>query len=213
MNEMVKVFENKEFGKVRVVTIDKEPWFVSADVCRALEIGNPRQAMTRLDDDEKNTVILNDGTPGNPEKTVVNEPGLYSLVLSSRKPSAKKFKRWVTHEVLPSIRKHGMYATKETVEAMINDPDYGIELLKTIKEERQAKEQLKVELDQSKEWYTIKRVAQFNDVSWKTFSWRKLKEASADLGYEVKKAFDANYGQGNVYHVKVWKRVYPSLEL
>lgn len=105
----IKIFENPEFGKVRTTVIDGEPWFVAADVCRALEIGNPRQAMTRLDNDEKNTVTLNDGIKGNPNKTVVNEPGLYSLVLGSRKPEAKAFKRWITHEVIPSIRKNGGY--------------------------------------------------------------------------------------------------------
>lgn len=76
----IQIFNNPEFGEVRTVVIDDEPWFVAADVCRALDIGNSRQAVTRLDDDEKNTVTLNDGIPGNPEKTVVNEPGLYSLV-------------------------------------------------------------------------------------------------------------------------------------
>lgn len=104
-----QIFNNPEFGQVRTVVIDDEPWFVAADVCRALDIGNSRQAVTRLDDDEKNTVTLNDGIPGNPEKTVVNEPGLYSLVLGSRKPEAKAFKRWITHEVIPAIRKTGGY--------------------------------------------------------------------------------------------------------
>lgn len=105
----IQIFDNPEFGQVRTVVIDDEPWFVAADVCRALDIGNSRQAVTRLDDDEKNTVTLNDGIPGNPEKTVVNEPGLYSLVLGSRKPEAKAFKRWITHEVIPAIRKTGGY--------------------------------------------------------------------------------------------------------
>ena len=105
----LQIFQSPEFGRVRTTVVDGEPWFVAADVCRALDIGNSRQAMTRLDDDEKNTVTLNDGIPGNPEKTVVNEPGLYSLVLGSRKPEAKAFKRWITHEVIPAIRKTGGY--------------------------------------------------------------------------------------------------------
>ena len=115
MND-VKIFENHEFGEVRTTVIDGEPWFVAADVCRALDIGNSRQAMTRLDDDEKDTVTLNDGIPGNPEKTVVNEPGLYSLVLGSRKPEAKAFKRWITHEVIPAIRKTGGYHVPQSPE-------------------------------------------------------------------------------------------------
>ncbi|MGO5486412.1 phage antirepressor [Selenomonas montiformis] len=115
-DEEIQIFNNPEFGEVRTTVIDGEPWFVAADVCRALDIGNSRQAMTRLDDDEKNTVILNDGIPGNPEKTVVNEPGLYSLVLGSRKPEAKAFKRWITHEVIPAIRKTGGYSVPQSPE-------------------------------------------------------------------------------------------------
>ena len=108
MNEL-QIFKNNVFGQVRVVEQNGEPWFVAKDVCNCLEINNSRQALSRLDDDEKNSVILNDGTPGNPEKSIVNEYGLYSLVLSSRKPEAKEFKRWITHEVIPSIRKYGSF--------------------------------------------------------------------------------------------------------
>lgn len=103
MNQL-QVFNNQEFGQVRTMIIDGSPWFVAKDVCECLDINNSRQALARLDSDEKNSVILNDGTPGNPEKGIVNEYGLYSLVLSSRKPSAKAFKRWITHEVIPAAR-------------------------------------------------------------------------------------------------------------
>lgn len=132
----LQIFQNPEFGEVRTTVIDGEPWFVAADICRALDIGNSRQAMTRLDDDEKNTVILSDGIPGNPEKTVVNEPGLYSLVLGSRKPEAKAFKRWITHDVIPAIRKHGGYMTPEKVEEALLNPDVLIKLATELKEER-----------------------------------------------------------------------------
>lgn len=108
MNQL-KVFDNPTFGSIRTLNIDGEPWFVAVDVCMALGIGNVSMAISRLDDDEKNTVSLTEGIPGNPNKTIVNEPGLYALVLSSRKPEAKAFKRWITHEVIPSIRKHGVY--------------------------------------------------------------------------------------------------------
>lgn len=137
-----QIFNNPEFGQVRTVVIDDEPWFVAADVCRALDIGNSRQAVTRLDDDEKNTVTLNDGIPGNPEKTVVNEPGLYSLVLGSRKPEAKAFKRWITHEVIPAIRKHGGYMTPEKVEEALLNPDVLIKLATELKEERSKNKSL-----------------------------------------------------------------------
>ena len=94
---------------VRVVSVDDDPWFVATDVCEILEIGNVSQALSRLDDDEKNTIILNDGKRGNPNTAIISESGLYSLTLGSRKPQAKDFKRWVTREVLPTIRKTGKY--------------------------------------------------------------------------------------------------------
>lgn len=106
MNEM-QIFEREEFGQIRTTTVDGEPWFVAVDVCRALEHSNVSSALERLDDDERSK--LNLGRQG--ETNIVNEPGLYTLVLGSRKPEAKAFKRWITHEVLPSIRKTGAYAT------------------------------------------------------------------------------------------------------
>lgn len=109
MNEM-QIFEKPEFGQIRTTTVDGEPWFVAVDVCRALEISQNRNAVARLDDDEKGVRLMD--TPGGlQDVTIINEPGLYTLVLGSRKPEAKAFKRWITHEVLPSIRKTGAYAT------------------------------------------------------------------------------------------------------
>ena len=107
MNEM-QIFEREEFGQIRTITREGEPWFVAVDVCRALEVD--RTAARRLDDDEKDVRSMQ--TPGGlQDVTIINEPGLYTLVLGSRKPEAKAFKRWITHEVLPSIRKTGVYAT------------------------------------------------------------------------------------------------------
>lgn len=107
MNELT-VFNNEEFGEIRTMTIEGEPWFVAADVCRALEIGNPSMAVERLDDDEKGISTI-DTLGGKQRMTIINEPGLYSLVLSSRKPEAKAFKRWITHDIIPTIRKTGGY--------------------------------------------------------------------------------------------------------
>ena len=102
---------------VRTTTRDEEPWFVLADVCRVLEHTNPSVAAARLDDDEKG--VANVYTPGGAqEMTVINESGLYSLILTSRKPSAKRFKKWVTAEVLPAIRKTGGYMQANAVEAI-----------------------------------------------------------------------------------------------
>lgn len=112
MND-TQVFTNNMFGQVRVVQRDGEPWFVAADVCKALEID--RTATRRLDDDEKG--VHSTHTPGGQQDvTIVNEPGLYTLVLGSRKPEARLFKRWITHEVIPAIRKTGGYiAGQETL--------------------------------------------------------------------------------------------------
>lgn len=111
MNEL-QIFENDQFGQVRTINRNGEPWFVAKDVCLALEISNPSDALKRLDEDER--ARLNLGRQG--ETNIVNEPGLYSLVLGSRKPEAKAFKRWITHEVIPSIRKNGGYiAGQETM--------------------------------------------------------------------------------------------------
>lgn len=105
MNEL-QIFENTEFGQIRTVTKDNEPWFVASDICKVLELSNPTMAMERLDDDEKSK--LNLGLSGG-ATNCVNEYGLYNLVLASRKQGAKDFKRWITHEVIPSIRKNGGY--------------------------------------------------------------------------------------------------------
>lgn len=107
MNEL-KIFENPAFGKVRVVEQGGEPWFVANDVCEALDIKNSRDALSRLDEDEKANVGLNDGSQ-NRRMNIVNEYGLYILVMASRKQEAKEFKRWIAHEVIPAIRKTGGY--------------------------------------------------------------------------------------------------------
>ena len=111
MNNL-QIFTNVEFGEIRVIEANNEPWFIAKDVCDCLEIKNSRDAVSRLDRDEKD-VVLTDTLGGSQELQAVNEYGLYTLVLSSRKPESKKFKRWITHEVIPSIRKHGAYLTDE----------------------------------------------------------------------------------------------------
>ena len=107
---MMQIFENQEFGQIRTMTIENEPWFVGKDVANSLGYSNTRDALiNHVDDEDKNTVAIHDGIPGNPNKVIINESGLYSLILGSQLPSAKKFKRWVTSEILPSIRKTGQY--------------------------------------------------------------------------------------------------------
>ena len=101
--------------RVRMVEIEGEPWFAGKDVATILGYANPRDALAKhVDDEDKNTVAIHDGTPGNPNTTIINEAGLYSLIFFSKLPAAKKFKHWVTHEVLPSIRKYGFYECART---------------------------------------------------------------------------------------------------
>lgn len=104
----LQIFKNNTFGNVRVLEQNGEPWFVAKDVCECLAISKHRDAISRLDADERGSVKV-DTLGGKQEMATVNEYGLYSLVLSSRKPEAKEFKRWITHEVIPSIRKYGSF--------------------------------------------------------------------------------------------------------
>lgn len=140
---------NYENSSVRVVMINKEPWFVVRDVIGHLGLGNVTEAMRRLDEDEFSSTEVTDSLERAQETYVVNEPGLYNLILGSRKQEAKRFKRWVTHEVLQSIRNHGMYATPQAIEAMLQDPDTMIQTLQALKAEREQRQALErqVELD------------------------------------------------------------------
>ena len=117
MNEL-QIFKNPDFGQVRVVNINGEAWLVGKDVAETLGYSNTRDAISKhVDDEDKNTVAIHDGK-GNPNQVVINESGLYSLVLSSKLPNAKKFRRWVTSEVLPSIRKTGGYKVEKPMDDM-----------------------------------------------------------------------------------------------
>lgn len=145
--EELRIFENPEFGQIRAtVSNNGEPLFVAADVCRALEHSNVTMALDRLDDDEKTK--LNLGLSGG-ATNCVTEAGLYSLVLGSRKKEARQFKRWVTHEVIPSIRKHGAYMTPETVDHMIASPEFGIKLLTALKEEQDRRKSLEAKAQEN----------------------------------------------------------------
>ena len=145
MENNIQVFTNKEFGEIRTVTIDREPWFVGKDVAEALGFTNSRDAIaTHVFDDDKGVDKI-DTLGGKQNMTVINESGLYALVFGSRLESAKRFKHWVTSEVLPSIRNHGIYATDNVIDNILNNPDFGIQLLTELKEERAEKERLALE--------------------------------------------------------------------
>ena len=209
----VTLFTNDEFGTVRTTVIDGEPWFVGKDVAEALGYSNTKDALSRhIDDDDKlGSRFTTSGQSR--EMTVINESGVYALVFGSKLPKAKEFKRWVTREVLPSIRKHGAYITPPKIDELVANPDLLIELATTLKKEQEQRKELQAQLDVSKEWFSIKRVALHNGITFRDISWRKLKAASSSVGREVKKIFDANYGEVNAYHEDAWEIAYPELEL
>lgn len=135
MEMRLQVYTNNMFGSVRTTTINGIPYFVGKDVAKILEYGNPRDALARHVDDEDKGVVKTDTLGGTQELTVINESGLYSLILRSKKPAAREFKRWVTSEVLPSIRRYGMYATDE----LITNPELAISVFTALKEEREKR--------------------------------------------------------------------------
>ncbi|MGK4034064.1 phage antirepressor [Pediococcus acidilactici] len=138
MNELQNF--NFEGNEVRTVLINGEPYFVGKDIADVLGYLNTRDALSKhVDEEDKNSVAIHDGKKGNPNQVVINESGMYSLVLSSKLPNAKKFKRWVTNEVLPSIRKHGAYMTDEKIEEALLNPDTIINLATQLKEEREGR--------------------------------------------------------------------------
>lgn len=154
MNEM-KIFNNEEFGEVRTVVKDGEPWFVGKDVCESFGDTNYRRSLLGIDEEDKGVSQID--TPGGKQNMIIiNESGLYALLFQMQPQKAKgvsqneqaieerieklhRFKRWVTSEVLPSIRKHGIYATDNVIDQILNNPDFGIELLQKLKEEREAR--------------------------------------------------------------------------
>jgi hypothetical protein len=163
--------------------------------------------------------------------TTINESGLYSMILTSRKPEAKRFKKWVTSEVLPSIRKHGAYMTEDKLEEVLADPDKFLDLAIKLREERNraikekawignrreatamataSKEsrkarKLEILLDEASDWASIKKVERAMNVK---VQWRKLKKISKELGIKPRKVPDANYGEVNTYHRDVWMEAF-----
>ena len=145
----IRIF-NYNSVEVRTIQKDGEPWFVLRDVCNVLGLGTPARVAERLDTDEVSQTHITDSMGRQQEMTIINESGLYNVILRSDKPEAKPFRKWVTSEVLPTIRRHGMYATPDTVEKMLADPDTTIKLLETIKKERAARMALEAKAEADK---------------------------------------------------------------
>lgn len=154
MNEL-KIFENESFGEIRTIKDENgEPWFVGKDVAEILEYTNTTKAiLTHVDDEDKKILTSQNGTLENiPNRglTIINESGLYALIFSSKMKKAKEFKRWVTSEVLPAIRKHGAYMSDEVIEKTLSDPDYLIMLATNLKEEKAKRALAEAENERNK---------------------------------------------------------------
>lgn len=203
----ITIFENQQFGAIRVTAdSDGNPIFCLADVCRALELTNPAMVKSRLS--ARGISIADTLTAGGIQSmTYITEANLYKCIFQSRKPDAEKFQDWVYEDVLPSIRKTGKYA--------ISTPQTYAQALRQLADEVEAKERAQLllaekteQLDESKDWFSIKRWAKQHHKNWRDYSWRKLKAVSHELGYDVKKAFDSNFEQVNIYHKTVFEAVY-----
>lgn len=184
MSELA-IFNSEQFGELRSTIIDGEPWFVANDICKALDLD--RTATRRLEDYEKDVCSIH--TPGGEQElSVVNEPGLYSLVLGSRKPEAKRFKRWVTHDVIPSIRKTGMYATPATIENIIADPDSFIKILQELKNTQQENKALSTKVAiQNQQIAEMKPKATYYDIVLSCKDPISISEIAKDYGWSAKK--------------------------
>lgn len=194
MNEL-KTFTNAEFGSVRTIEIDNEPYFVGKDVAEILGYSEPRSAVSKKVDSEDRGVAKMETPSGVQEMTIINESGLYSLIFGSKLPKAKEFKHWVTSEVLPSIRKHGMYATNE----LLNDPDFAIQAFTALKEERERRKQLESKVEQDKPKVLFADAVETAQTSILVGDLAKLiKQNGVDIGQ--KRLF--NYLRENGYLIK-----------
>lgn len=150
----LQIFKNPDFGEIRTIEKDGEPWFVGKDVAAALGYSNTKDALSRhVDTEDKyqgEGVAFPDPHGVLQYPTIINESGLYSLVLSSKLPTAKKFKRWVTSEVIPSIRKHGAYMTPETLEKVLLSPDTLMQLAQNLKDEQEKRKALEAQIESQK---------------------------------------------------------------
>lgn len=181
----LQIFKNNEFGQIRTIMIENEPWFVAKDVSDILGYSETNRMTARLDDDETISTKL-EGM--NMKSTLINESGLYNAVLGSKLPSAKKFKKWVTSEVLPSIRKHGAYMTPEKIEEVLLNPDTMIKLLTELKQEREEKKVLQLE-NQKKDQLLgeLKPKADYTDLILKNKGLVTITQIAKDYGMSGEK--------------------------
>lgn len=177
----IKVFENSEFGKVRVSVVDGEPLFCLSDVCNVIGISNSRNVKSRLDiEDVRQMDTLTEG--GNQQVTFVTESGLYDVIIRSDSEKAKPFRRWVTTDVLPSIRKHGAYMTPETIEKTLTSPDFIIQLATQLKNEQEKRKQAEAKIEADKPKVLFSEAV---EASKKSILIRELAKIITQNGYQI----------------------------
>ena len=142
MSNEIQRFDFKGESLRALTNMAGEPWFVLKDCMSILDLGNPTETVKMFDDDEFSTTEVIDSIGRRQQAYIISEPGMYRLVMRSRKPEAKEFQRWVTHEVLPSIRKHGAYMTQQTLDKALTSPDFLIQLATKLKEEQEKVKEL-----------------------------------------------------------------------
>lgn len=212
MNEL-QIFNNSEFGEIRTIEINNEPWFVGKDVALALGYSNTADAILKhVDEDDKLTSQIT--TAGQNRSVIcINESGVYALVFGSKLESAKRFKHWITSEVLPAIRRTGSYGPKSQLEVL------QIAINNLVEQERQMKElSNRVDMIEAKtvtspvDYYTIAGFASLRksriDVSLANLLGRKAAKISREYGYDVGKVSDPRYGTVNTYHVDILTKLF-----
>lgn len=183
MNEL-QIFENAEFGKVRTVVIDGEPWLVGKDVAEILGYAKPLNALaSHVDTDDSLKRGLIDSLGRKQDTIIINESGFYSLVMGSKLPTAKRFKRWVTSEVLPSIRKHGAYMTDDAIKKALQEPDFIIKLATELKDEREKRKSAEIDAAQKEQIINeLKPKADYTDRILQSKSLVTITQIAKDYG-------------------------------
>ena len=228
----IMVYEHPLFGKIRMFIQNGKSWFCGLDVATSLQYSNPSKAISyhckpssiTIREVGVQTGLEADGTPAIQMKSMkfISEGNIYRLIAKSQMPRADEFESWIFDEIIPSVINTGSYSIQDGL-PNFNNPaeaarawadEYERNQALTL-ENKEAKLQLELkteQLDESKEWYSIKRWSKENGVNWRKVSWRKMEVISYELGYEVKKIFDANYGQVNIYNVNVFKAYFNKCE-
>lgn len=196
---------NYESSEVRTIQKDGEPWWVLSDVCKVLELSSPHKVADRLEADEKGRNLI-PTLGGMQEMTTINESGLYAVILRSDKPQAKPFRKWVTNEVLPSIRKHGAYMTEQTLERALTSPDFLIELATQLKAEQAQRKQLETTVAvQNQQIAELQPKASYYDVVLNCKDLISIGKIAKDYGWSARKLNEYLHEHGVQYKQgKTW---------